>query len=60
MKGTDNYVLTVYISREGIWRVLKSREEVHIVIPVAVKHKKKKPNLIVKKISEFLKHIGLS
>lgn len=59
MRGINNDELTVYISKEGIWRVLKSREEVHIVVPGAVKHKKRKPNFIVKKISKFLKFIGL-
>lgn len=62
MQGTDNVVVTVYISKDGIWRVLKKGIEVHIVVPAANNKRKRntKANMIIKKINKFLKFIGLS
>jgi hypothetical protein len=60
MTGSDGKILTVYLSKENIWRVLGCKIDVDFKIPITnSKRVRKRVHPIKKKINKFFKMIGL-
>ena len=60
MIGSEGKVLTAFLSKRNIWRVLGSKMDVDFIIPVTrSKRETKKVHPIKKNIHKFFKIIGL-